>query len=141
MRAKVVCKLSSTLLPNCHFSAFSCVSLTPCRDSQVTKNGGEDRMRHILREAVSPWEWDFACDMPYATVPEQRPNDPHHHLLVVLATALLLKDRAGNAVQIPLTILADSATATGVLLEDTDLLEALEDFALDRACVYIEMSL
>jgi hypothetical protein len=57
------------------------------------------------------------------------------NLLFVLLLALLLKDRTCDAVQIPLAVLADPATAPGVLLEDTDLLETLEDVTLNRACM------
>lgn len=52
------------------------------------------------------------------------------NLLVVLL--LLVNGGLGNAVQIPLTGLGDAtATLLLILLEDTDLLESLEDLAVD----------
>jgi hypothetical protein len=54
--------------------------------------------------------------------------------LVVLLGAGLLNDRGGDTVEVTLAVNGDAATTTGsVLLEDTDLLEGLENLALDRA--------
>lgn len=56
-------------------------------------------------------------------------------LLVVLSSrALLLDDSRGDAVEVTLAVNRDAAATTGgVLLEDADLLERLENLALDRA--------
>jgi hypothetical protein len=56
------------------------------------------------------------------------------HLLVVLVLLLSLEGSLGDTVQITLAGLGDaSSTLVLVLLKDTDLLERLEDLAVDRA--------
>lgn len=70
----------------------------------------------------------------------QAPRFCHHaqdskHLLVVLILLLLgLDSGLGDTVQITLAGLGDTAaTLVLILLKDTDLLEGLEDLAVDRA--------
>lgn len=59
-------------------------------------------------------------------------NDVAQSLVRFLLRALLLKDRGSDAVEVALAVNRDAAAATsGVLLKNTDLLEGLEDLALD----------
>lgn len=51
--------------------------------------------------------------------------------LLLLLVALSLKDGGGDTVKVTHAILRDLASAVGVSLEDTDLLESLDDVALD----------
>ena len=52
-------------------------------------------------------------------------------LLLLSLFPLRLDDCSGDTVEIPLTVLADAAAAVVGLLEDTDLLERLEDLAVN----------
>lgn len=54
-------------------------------------------------------------------------------LLVILLLLLLLDGGLGDTVQITLTLLGDATTTLEAVLNDTDLLESLEDLAVDGA--------
>jgi len=55
---------------------------------------------------------------------------PSSLLVVLVVGALLLNDSRGDTVEITLTVNGDAtSTTSGILLEDTDLLEGLEDLS------------
>lgn len=55
-------------------------------------------------------------------------------ILVLGLLTLALENSRGDTVEITLSVLADSASAAGVLLENSNLFKGLKNLALDGTC-------